>query len=422
MLKYSRVIVIGTTADYIEWIRTACHDRVVFVTAPEVRLKAEEPVPEAIEEILCDLTDEEAVFCALSMHLDFYGLLPVGIACFDCESMALAAAVAERLGLSYPSADAIEICRNKYLSKALWQQNDVECPVSHPVRFAEDVSVFFEKIPGPCVLKPLSGSGSELVYVCDSVQTCELNFRIVREELGRREKNRLYSSGDEGGPLMIVEEYVEGEEYSCDFLLDDGRIDIIRITRKIKALGRPVGTIRGYVFPADLPKCLVDIVLPGTLKTGARALGLTRCICMADFILRKERIVLLEMTPRPGGDCLPFLLRKASGLDMLALTVDFAEGKPVCPPNVSTADLYIGMRVHAGKAGVLKSLEATAALEDSRVLEAHFPRSPGHMIVFPPADYDSWLLGHVIFRPKTGVDLESECRTICEKIKVEIDA
>ena len=151
---------------------------------------------------------------------------------------------------------------------------------------------------------------------------------------------------------MIAEEYVEGEEYSCDFLLDGDRVDIIRITRKIKAADRPFGTIRGYVLPASLPKRFVDILLPGALRAGARALGLTRCICMADFILRDGRIVFIEMTPRPGGDCLPFLLRRASGLDMLASPLTSAEGSRLSAGY--RAAPHIGLRVHADRAGVLK--------------------------------------------------------------------
>ncbi len=227
--------------------------------------------------------DEEAAIGALTTHLALYNLYPIGVACFDCESMALAAKIAEQLGLPYPSTGAIENCRDKYLSKTLWQQNGVDCPAFRMIRSAGDVAAFFEIMEGPCVLKPVSGSGSELVYVCDSMQACELNFRIVLEGLGQRENNPLYDSGDADAPRMIAEEYVEGEEYSCDFLLDGDRVDIIRITRKIKAADKPFGTISGYVLPASLPKHFVDILLPGALGEGARALGLTRCICMADF-------------------------------------------------------------------------------------------------------------------------------------------
>jgi len=421
MHKRSRVLVIGTTADYIDWIRTARPHQVVFITAPDVRQRAHEPEPSVIEEVLCDLTDEGAVFHSLKAHLALFDLHPVGVACFDCESLALAASIAERLGLSFPSTEAIDHCRDKILSKSLWQKYGIDCPDFSLVRSAEDVLAFFSSIRGRCVLKPVSGSGSELVYVCDSVQSCQTNFEIIQEQLGRRGKNRLYTTRDSLAPRIIAEECVEGEEYSCDFLLEGERVKVIRVTRKIKATHKPFGTTRAYIMPASLPRHFTETLLSRALSEGARALALTRSLCMADFIIRDDRIVFLEMTPRPGGDCLPYLLRRTCSLDILGLAIDFAAYRPVSLPNTDRMPPHVGVRLHAEKAGILKHLEAGDLLEDPGVLEVHFPRHPGHEIILPPADYDTWLLGHIIFSPASGADPESECNTLCKRIIVEIE-
>ncbi len=323
MHRPPRVLVIGTTADYIDWIRTARPEQAVFVTDPDVRRQAHEPEPSAQEEVLCELTDEEAVFHSLTTHLALFDLHPVGVACFDCESLALAASIAKRLGLAFPSTDAVTNCRNKYLTKTFWHRCGIDCPDYRLVRSAEEMLDFFGAIPGHCVLKPVNGSGSELIYCCDSEKSCETNFGIIVDELRRREKNRLYNARNSGPPRIIAEEYVEGEEYSCDFLLNGDRVTVIRVTRKLKAADQPFGTIRGYILPASLPGYFTRTLLPRALLAGARALGLTRSICMADFILRDGRILFLEMTPRPGGDCLPYLLRRSWGLDILGLSHRF---------------------------------------------------------------------------------------------------
>ncbi|MBI9091692.1 MAG: hypothetical protein JEZ12_20985 [Desulfobacterium sp.] len=46
---------------------------------------------------------------------------------------------------------------------------------------------------------------------------------------------------------------------------------------------------------------------------------------MVDFIIRNHQPVLIEMPPRPGGDCLPFLLLEAVDLDIIRLALDFYE-------------------------------------------------------------------------------------------------
>ncbi|MCX5908762.1 MAG: biotin carboxylase, partial [Deltaproteobacteria bacterium] len=55
--KEKVTLVVGTTPDYIEWIRKITPDRGLFLTDPILRRRAKEPSPEAKEEILCDLAD-----------------------------------------------------------------------------------------------------------------------------------------------------------------------------------------------------------------------------------------------------------------------------------------------------------------------------------------------------------------------------
>ncbi len=416
-----KVLVIGTTADYIDWIRKSRPDQAVFVTAPDIRRQARESEPAAFEEVLCDLVNEDAVFQSLAAHLASYGLQPVGVACFDCESLGLAASIAERLTLPFPSPKSIIHCRDKSLSKGLWRKHAVACPDFRLVRSAEDVAAFYRSIEGRCVLKPVSGSGSELVYVCDSEQSCRTNFKVILKELGRRNGNRLYNARNNGGPGILAEECVEGEEYSCDFLLDGDRVDIIRVAHKIKADHKPFGTVRGYILPASLSQAFLSNDLSGTLFRGAAALGLTRSLCMADFIVRNHRIVLLEMTPRPGGDCLPFLLRRSCDLDMLGLAVDFSAGNPISLPDTLNMPPCMGVRIHAERTGTLKHLYAEDLLRDPRVMEGHFPRLSGHKVILPPADYDSWLLGHFLFTPSLGADPISECDILSKKVIVQIE-
>ncbi|MFN2436528.1 MAG: biotin carboxylase, partial [Desulfotignum sp.] len=65
-----RVLVVGTTADYIEWIRTRYPDEALFITAPSVRQSAQEPVPDPSEELVCDLTDTAALMNAVTAHMN----------------------------------------------------------------------------------------------------------------------------------------------------------------------------------------------------------------------------------------------------------------------------------------------------------------------------------------------------------------
>lgn len=413
------ILVVGTTADYIQLIRDACPGRALFVTAPSVRQTAEEACPFPHEEILVDLSDRPRVIEAVEHHLKVWDQSIEGIFSFDCESMALTAFLAEKWGLDYPSEKAIQNCRDKYVSKLMWERQGIECPRVSPIKTISDVLDFYHSVSCGCVLKPLTGSGSELVFKCSSESECISAFSLIQEGLEKRAENPLFEKSFSSGYLMLAEELVQGTEYSCDFICDNDTIQIIRMARKIKSPFRPFGTIIGYLLPGQLPHSISPNALEQLLLKSAQAIGITRGLCMVDFIVSDKTISLIELTPRPGGDCLPFLLKVSTGMDILKLSLDFAQKIPLELTHPSS--LHVGIRLHAEKSGILKEIDISHLLEDTRVKHILLTKKPGHQITLPPADYDSWLLGHVIFEPTNEKYPESQAMCISKTIHISID-
>jgi len=416
-----KVLVVGTTSDYIHWIRCSCPCQAIFITDPEIRGQAQEPAPWAGEEILCDLADHDRVQLVLEKHLDQHHQRLTGIACFDCESMALAAILARRYALPYPSPAAVDNCRNKFRSKTIWQACNLHTPPVRLVDSAAAAAGFQRELNAPVVLKPLSGSGSELVFVGSDEQACRQNFERIRQGLIHRRNQRLYTDFSPDVPEILAEGLVAGHEYSCDFVVESGRCDVIRLTRKIRATSAPFGTIQAYLLETGPPAGISRRDFHRTLPQSAAALGIDRAICMLDFIVDRGRMVLLELAPRPGGDCLPFLLRRACQLDMLRLQLDFARRTPLRLNSRSRTRPWVGLRVHAHREGILKGIHTAALEDDPRIREVHLHRRPGHKINLPPEDYDTWLLGHVIFAPDGRSAIEQQCRDLAATVRVEME-
>jgi biotin carboxylase len=412
--------VVGTTPDYIDWIRTSSPGKALFLTDPALRRGAKESCPAPAEEILCNLSDDGQVQHLLQQHLHTHGLALDGIACFDCESMELAAVLAREYALSYPSVQAVKNCRDKYLSKILWQKKGLHTPRVKPIGSVIEAAEFFRELGGACVLKPVSGSGSELIFGCQDVRTCENRFRDIRQGLQRRRGNRLYKSSFSDGPMILGEALVDGDEYSCDFVFENGQARVIRLTRKILSSSGPFGTALGYLLPAQLPAAVDKDGFMQTLAASAEALGLERAVCMLDFIIHEDQVVLLELAPRPGGDCLPFLLRRCWNLDVLQLLLDFSRGRPLRLNDKADSGTCIGLRLHAGIGGTLKKVNVDQLQQDKRVDEVYLKHGPGHRITMPPQDYDTWILGHVIFHPDGHGAPQDQCRELLEKLVVEI--
>jgi biotin carboxylase len=414
-----RVLVVGTTSDYVHWIRQSCPGQALFVTDPPIRTRALEPPPPPDEEILCDLTDGDRVRQALASHLAAYRQRLTGIACFDCESMALAATLSRDYNLPYPTAAAVENCRNKYRSKILWQSRHLNTPPVKRVRSATAAAHFQNALKAPVVLKPVSGSGSELVFVCSDARACRQNFQRIRHGLRLRRHQRLYAGFSDQAPDILAEAMIDGQEYSCDFIVNNGQCEVIRLTRKIPAATGPFGTIRAYLLESGAPAGIRGRDFHQTLMKSASALGIDGAVCMLDFIVNQGRMVLLELAPRPGGDCLPFLLRRAYHLDMLRLQIDFARRAPLHRATPAPAEPWVGLRVHAHAEGVVRRIHTEALQGDPRIREVHLQRRPGHRITLPPEDYDTWLLGHVIFTPDDASAVETQCRDLAAAVRVE---
>jgi biotin carboxylase len=157
------------------------------------------------------------------------------------------------------------------------------------------------------------------------------------------------------------------------------------------------------------------------LHKAARAIGLNRAICMVDFIVREDKVYLLEMTPRPGGDCIPPLLKQSSGFDILGYALDFAEHHEAALPEPSQWRRLVGLRLFAKHGGVIRKIDTNRVRLDDRVREVYLKRSPGHRVVLPPQDYDSRILGHIIFAPSRPEDIEADCRELLQTVTVEME-
>jgi len=426
-MSSTRVIVVGTTSDYISLLSRRYPDRILFITDTAEREKWPDIGLEEGAELLCDLTAFENILKALTDHNQRHDFVISGIVSFDCESMALAAYLAEAMSLPYSNPEAISNSRSKFISKQLWQAAGVTCPAVSLVNNISDVIGFFEQVKHAVVLKPLTGSGSELVFSCESKQDCLWAHRQLASHLAHHPNVRMYASGN--GPsekidprkVYIVEEMIQGREYSCDFVMDEDRFEIIRIAQKIHAPDRPLGIIMAYVLPGILPGEMDYEAFRRQLHQAALALGLKRTLGMVDFIVRRNEAYLLEMTPRPGGDCIPELMYRSSGFDILGAALDFAEGKPISLPDPTRWKRLVGLRLFADREGVIKSIDDEAILKDGRVLLSQLKVGPGHEVILPPDNYDSQLLGTVIFKPTRTFNIKTECLEIAGLLKLVME-
>lgn len=411
-----KVLVVGTTGDYIAYLDAQVPGRLVFLTDMAERARSAFRAPE--HEILADLSNAEAASQALMRRLPAHASGLSGLTCYDCESLPLAARLAHASGVAYPSPEAIAACRDKYRTNRLWQAQGIACAAGGTARSPDEARRLFAELGPPVILKPRTGSGGAFMMAAASPAACVDALLDLQNRLAHS-KDRLYASptgaGDAGFDAkasLLIEARVDGQEFSADFIVDGDVVTLLRTSRKISASGADFGETLVYVTPAELDEDLIAI----QLRDATHALGLRRAFCTADFIRAGTKAVLLEIAPRPGGDCLPRLVRHALGRNILRDAIDFAEGLPLA--RASATRPLVGLMLRAALPGTVEQIDASAITADPRTVDCVVTRCPGDRLgVEGPADR---VVGEVIFAPRAPETIEQECRELRDLLRLRV--
>ena len=404
------ILVVGTTADYIEWIERRSRTKAVFLTAQRERERAIGRFTTPEREILIDLNHPGQCLQHVQSYIRSTRTSIVAVACFDDESLPLAATLAKELGVEFPSIESVRRCLDKHVAKQAWQDSGVPCPKALAVS-SQLTELGEGGISFPCVLKPKSGSGSEGVFLC---HTQGQAHRAVMHIIDPAKHPCADSTA-------VAEEFISGTEFSCDFAVSNGNVQILRTARKCMTPTAPLGTTLAYIIPAQLSSRMRDEVLPEVLLRATEALGLSRAICMADFIVSHEEVLLLEISPRIGGDCLPHILFEAWGVDALRASMEFSRNTPIKSWLRESAPTVVGLRVFSPGPGKVIAVDTQKIDDDPRIISHHLHDCRGRMVVLPPEDYSSWLLGHVIFQPYAARDTEDQIHELRESIHIHLE-
>ncbi|WP_303851508.1 acetyl-CoA carboxylase biotin carboxylase subunit family protein [Seleniivibrio woodruffii] len=403
----TRVLVVGSTPDYNEIIYTKYGGETLFLTDKSQSAEWTGFKPPKKDECLFDLSNHEGAIEAILAHAKAHEISINGITCFDCEALPLAAKAAERLNLHFSTLSAIENARSKAGSHLLWQKNGVPCPATVRLFSPEDLEKTAQKAIYPCVIKPATGSGSELVFRVDNPEQTAEKYLYIIDRIATHPNQRMY-------PICgcTLEQFIDGDEFSCDWVMHEGKAEIIRIAEKVRRDELSFGTASAYIVPPSKP--VNTDKLKEILVKGAKALGFESMVAMTDFIIQDDRVYLIEMTPRFGGDSLPDTVMASAGFDIFRAALDYAVTGEICIPDFWLP--AVSVRIIAERAGTLRK---ASVMHDHRIISVNIEREEGHRIILPPENYFSRLLGHVVFRPDEGTDIRKQIDEIRAKISVE---
>jgi biotin carboxylase len=277
----------------------------------------------------------------------------------------------------------------------------VACPRFVHISSAAQLAAAAESFELPVVLKPCFGSGSVGVRLCRS-----------RAELLEHGGKLLTHTQNERGlshPVeLLVEQYVDGEEYSIELLAGA----VVGVTKK--HLGPlPHFVERGHDFPAALHEGQAAALAQAALASVA-TLDLLAGPVHVEARWSGGRPVIIEVNPRLAGGYIPEIVRLATGRDLLAEALRLATGSAVAPwtkPD-RVASIRFGLVAGAGIVTEVTGQREAAAVPgvcDVRVYKEAGDRIDGH------GDFRD-RFGHVIAVAEDAEDSARQAELACARL------
>ncbi|MER7728556.1 ATP-grasp domain-containing protein [Streptomyces sp. NPDC096323] len=358
--------------------------------------------PFIVDHAVVDLSEPAELLAGgqgLAERHDFAGVLT-----WDEWNLVPTAHLARALGLTSNSVEVMRACRNKATARTLFASHGVPSAASMRVRTLLEAGLATMTLGYPAVIKPAAFAGSIGVIRVDCPEELPAAFAFASEGASR-------SREDTG---VLVEEYLDGPEFSVECITHRGETTAVAVTRKHLGPAPYFDEIGHTVDGADP---LLAQVAPAA-TAAVRALGITDGVQHVELRLVDGRPRLIEVNARIGGDMIGHLVRLATGIDLPKAAADLACGRA---PDITPT--------HCGAAGIRMLYPDTSGTLTQRQINtpfaAHTPwlrqvqwiREIGEKLLLPPqGDLFTARAGFYIVTGRTTDEVTERLDTAADEI------
>lgn len=198
------------------------------------------------------------------------------------KPLVMMARVAKELHFPFFSQETAEWSTDKFQMKQRFIEGGVPCARGRLIHNAEEAKELYF----PIICKPRDNSGSRGVKLCrdlSELDTC------IKEAF---EVSKL--------DTVLVEEFIEGREFSIESLHYDGKSEVIQFTEK-KTTEFPYNVELGHKQPANLTEDQCNQIRDIIVKI-AHCMHFENCPSHTELKINDRGIFVIETSPRLGGD------------------------------------------------------------------------------------------------------------------------
>lgn len=290
-------------------------------------------------------------------------------------------------GLPYRNPEAIFTLTDKSAFKSVPATHDF---ISRYVRLPQTVGTdeawhrIEQSLRLPVVVKPSNGFYSAGVIRVDDRGGLAKALTLTRRVCALMGKQR-------GASEILIEEYIDGEEFSVDGFVRAGEVIPLLLHHKYPRLEGPTFHENAQISkPFDPLKGEPFMV---ALRRIIAAVGLDHSPFHAEFrVTANQQVYILELAPRisGGGISSRYLMDICLGLDVYDVDLQFH--RPGATLDLRHQRIGLEYDFSVKKSGVLKSIDKTAAqCRDAGASTVIQHRRNGELVMAPPVNVETVL-------------------------------
>jgi len=284
-----------------------------------------------------------------------------------------------------------------------FQTHGVAHPWFHIVADPMEFQQVKDQLAFPCIVKPTDNAGSRGVVLVQAWDELDSAYS--------------YSAEMSRCGAVIIEEYLQGPEFSVEIMVLDGIPHVLQITDKLTT-GAPHFVEMGHCQP-----CAQSAENAARIRELAcqavKAVGIQNGPAHVELILTQNGPKMVELGARMGGDCITtHLVPLSTGIDMVGATIDVACGqKPDITPKFNKG---AAIRYFNSNAGVFRGV---SGIEDAQkipgVQEITIVKEPGTAVTEIGSSVDR--IGFVIAQADTAQQAVDICNNAIGCVRVCIE-
>lgn len=267
-----------------------------------------------------------------------------GIISFSLESaLPTVVYVAQKLGLVSNSEESIKLTQSKYAQRQALEKAGIPVPKYYLIEGRADLDKVDCRFP--VIVKPVDSGGSQGI--------CKI------EDKAKLEEAYNYAISFSRTAKAIIEEYIDGREFSVEFISHQGKHYFLQITDKVTS-GAPRFVEMQHHQPADIPSSVWKRI-KAMVVDALTALKIENSASHTEIKWNSnDELYIIETGARMGGDYISSdLVRLSTGYDFVEGAIKLAVGKFETPtfPKQMHSGVYFYSKLAPEVGDIIKNHE-----------------------------------------------------------------